>query len=147
MCLCSHYPETLILDIWMKRRILPHSLLTPNTSPAQTGYSHLAVLWGLEVPEAPSDLRDPQDQGALAPLWRTGKDLGVQGHPEDLWESGVPLISFTVNIWGAEIALGGESKMKSNPNGMFSGVKSLLKTQVIGSSQDIHVSAHLYYFT
>lgn len=30
--------------------------------------SHLAVLWGLEVPEAPSDLRDPQDQGALAPL-------------------------------------------------------------------------------
>lgn len=85
MCLCSHYPETLILDIWMKRRILPHSLLTHNTSPAQTGYSHLAVLWGLEVPEAPSDLRDPQDQGALAPLWRTGKDLGVQGHPEDLW--------------------------------------------------------------
>lgn len=30
--------------------------------------SHLAVPWGLEVPEAPSDLRDPPDQGALAPL-------------------------------------------------------------------------------
>lgn len=30
--------------------------------------SHLVVLWGLEVPEALSDLRGPQDQGALAPL-------------------------------------------------------------------------------
>lgn len=30
--------------------------------------SHLAVLWGLEGPEAPSALRGPQDRGALAPL-------------------------------------------------------------------------------
>lgn len=30
--------------------------------------SHLAVLWGLEVLGAPSDLRDPQDQEVLAPL-------------------------------------------------------------------------------
>lgn len=30
--------------------------------------SHLAVLWGLEVPEALSDLWGPEDQGGLAPL-------------------------------------------------------------------------------
>lgn len=30
--------------------------------------SHLAVLWGLEVPEVLSVLQDPQDQGALVPL-------------------------------------------------------------------------------
>lgn len=30
--------------------------------------SHLAVLWGLVVPEAPSDLGDPLDQGVLALL-------------------------------------------------------------------------------
>lgn len=30
--------------------------------------SHLAVLWGLEVPGAPSDLQDPPDQEALGRL-------------------------------------------------------------------------------
>lgn len=30
--------------------------------------SHLAVLWGLEVPETLSYRQDPQDQEALAPL-------------------------------------------------------------------------------
>lgn len=29
--------------------------------------SHLAVLWGLEVPETLSYRQDPQDQGSLAP--------------------------------------------------------------------------------
>lgn len=40
----------------------------PHTSPLQLSYSYLAVLWGLEVLGAPSDLRDPQDQEVLAPL-------------------------------------------------------------------------------
>lgn len=46
--------------------------------------SHLAVLWGLEVPETLSYQQDPQDQGALAPLSQFGRDPGVQGDREDL---------------------------------------------------------------
>ena len=52
----------------MKREARPRQpLLTPCPLIAQPTYSYLAVLSGLEVPEALSDPRGPRAQGALVP--------------------------------------------------------------------------------